>query len=205
MERAAIMSSSPGYGATNAAGASAASPSATSTPAATPNVVSPTGSPPPTASTPPAHTQPHTPIQSHTPPSSLPQTNTQTNAQNGEPSYPTTEQKLAQRSSSDSLRSAASIQSKQSSTKSAKSTNANNGAILPIVNSPHTHSETNGVSPAGQHANSTTGSSVSKKKEDIAQWLAKSVDSKQCSLISVANCFLTGFTSAIAFSACYIW
>lgn len=52
--------------------------------------------------------------------------------------------------------------------------------------------------------NANGDSSVSRRGK-VAVWLGKSVESKQCSAISVANCFLTGYTSAVAFSACYIW
>lgn len=31
------------------------------------------------------------------------------------------------------------------------------------------------------------------------------VDTAKATSISVANCFLTGFTSAVSFTACYIW
>ncbi|KAL7420416.1 hypothetical protein Q5752_005387 [Cryptotrichosporon argae] len=39
----------------------------------------------------------------------------------------------------------------------------------------------------------------------VGRYLQSGVDSKTCDLISIYACFLTGFTSAISFTACYIW
>jgi hypothetical protein len=36
-------------------------------------------------------------------------------------------------------------------------------------------------------------------------YLQTQVDSKECVSISIYACFLTGYTSAISFSACFIW
>ncbi|KAK1921177.1 hypothetical protein DB88DRAFT_499920 [Papiliotrema laurentii] len=39
----------------------------------------------------------------------------------------------------------------------------------------------------------------------IGDYLGREIDSKQADLISIYACFLTGFTSAISFGACFIW
>ncbi|RSH78369.1 uncharacterized protein EHS24_002094 [Apiotrichum porosum] len=36
-------------------------------------------------------------------------------------------------------------------------------------------------------------------------YLQSQIDSKKCNAVSIYACFLTGFTSAVSFSACYIW
>jgi hypothetical protein len=39
----------------------------------------------------------------------------------------------------------------------------------------------------------------------LTDHLDREIDSKACSPISVYACFLTGYTAAISFSACYVW
>lgn len=84
------------------------------------------------------------------------------------------------------------------------STKSSSNDVLPTINIPHTSSAANGTSGNG-HSNGDGDAISRKRSQAMREWLAKSVESKECSLISVANCFLTGFTSAVAFSACYIW
>lgn len=92
-------------------------------------------------------------------------------------------------------------------------------SVLPVV-APSSHSNNNALSNGNGNGHSNglngangngvgngAGGSQGGKGpgERMKVWLSRSIDSKQASLISVANCFLTGFTSAVAFSACYIW
>lgn len=39
----------------------------------------------------------------------------------------------------------------------------------------------------------------------VKLWAQKEIDTQRATVISVVNCFLTGFTSAVAFTACYVW
>lgn len=99
-------------------------------------------------------------------------------------------------------------QQRASAESTSKPANAND-TILPVVAPSTTNTPSNGHSNGHPNGNSN-GNGVSNGNglgggKKAMEWMAQSIDSKQASLISVANCFLTGFTSAVAFSACYIW
>lgn len=93
------------------------------------------------------------------------------------------------------------------STESAKSHPTAGAAVLPIVSPGAAGSASANGNGNGNENGSVAGASTGtgKRRAALRAWMARSVDSRQCTLISVANCFLTGFTSAVAFTACYIW
>lgn len=43
------------------------------------------------------------------------------------------------------------------------------------------------------------------KKKSLFAYMQEVIDSKKCNLISIYACFLTGYTSSVSFSACFIW
>ncbi|EJT51813.1 hypothetical protein A1Q1_06951 [Trichosporon asahii var. asahii CBS 2479] len=46
---------------------------------------------------------------------------------------------------------------------------------------------------------------IAPARKGLFAYMQEVVDSKKCNLISIYACFLTGYTSSVSFSACFIW